>query len=423
MKTMTMAAISTILLFATMPGLAEQKPSDTQQAEIEALKARLAELEEKVNEAQTKKMSALAMKSSDNRYNPGIGLILTGSATLIDPDDSEPQPVGFIMPEESGLPESGFSIGEAELNLTGNVDDKFYASATIAFGEGSAEVEEAYLQTLSMPGDVTLKFGRFLSGAGYLNGRHRHTDDFVQRPLVYDAFWGGGYGDDGVAAVWLAPTELFWEIGLEWYRGDAFAAVGGGHRGLGSKALFSHWGGDVGTSHSWRFGISWFDGHVDTREDLETDAAFLGDNQIIGFDFIWKWAPNGNPTHRNAKIQLEWFKRKRNGTFTQGTAMVDDEFNDAGGYIQGVYQWTRGWRLGVRYAFLSPDSTPAPLLGTTFDSGGHDPHRLSVMVDWSNSEYSRLRLQYSRDDSTPTKADVVILQYTMAFGAHPAHSF
>jgi hypothetical protein len=45
------------------------------------------------------------------------------------------------------------------------------------------------------------------------------------------------------------------------------------------------------------------------------------------------------------------------------------------------------------------------------------------MFDWSNSEFSRIRLQYSQDKSSTDSADLWLLQYIAAFGAHGAHSF
>jgi len=45
------------------------------------------------------------------------------------------------------------------------------------------------------------------------------------------------------------------------------------------------------------------------------------------------------------------------------------------------------------------------------------------MVDFSNSEFSRFRMQYNRDDSRRQTDDQIILQYTMSLGAHGAHRF
>ena len=46
------------------------------------------------------------------------------------------------------------------------------------------------------------------------------------------------------------------------------------------------------------------------------------------------------------------------------------------------------------------------------------------MLDWSNSEFSRLRLQVARDRAMMGVTDnQVTLQYIMSIGAHGAHNF
>ena len=48
----------------------------------------------------------------------------------------------------------------------------------------------------------------------------------------------------------------------------------------------------------------------------------------------------------------------------------------------------------------------------------------TVMMDWSPSEYSRLRLQLAEDKTRPDATDrQVWLQYIMSLGAHGAHRF
>jgi hypothetical protein len=46
------------------------------------------------------------------------------------------------------------------------------------------------------------------------------------------------------------------------------------------------------------------------------------------------------------------------------------------------------------------------------------------MIDWSPSEFSRVRLQFAQDRSRPGAPDNQwFLQYMMSLGAHGAHSF
>ena len=54
----------------------------------------------------------------------------------------------------------------------------------------------------------------------------------------------------------------------------------------------------------------------------------------------------------------------------------------------------------------------------------HSPTRNTAMVDWSPTEFSRVRLQYSRDDQQAGLTNnQLLLQYIMSLGAHGAHRF
>ena len=51
------------------------------------------------------------------------------------------------------------------------------------------------------------------------------------------------------------------------------------------------------------------------------------------------------------------------------------------------------------------------------------PKRISAMVDWSPSEFSRFRLQFNQDKSQIGITDnQVYLQYILSLGTHGAHN-
>src|SRR5687768_901792 len=185
-----------------------------------------------------------------NAFNPAISIILNGSYShhSLDPDAYARS--GFPLAGESGPSANGFSLGESEISFAANIDDKFYGQLTLAMesedGEDHLGVEEAYIDTTALPDGLSLRAGRFFSNIGYLNSHHAHTDNFFDRPLAYQAFLGGQYGDDGVQLRWVAPTALFLELGGEVFRGQAFPSGGAQHGGIGARTLFAHLGGDVG---------------------------------------------------------------------------------------------------------------------------------------------------------------------------------
>ena len=53
-----------------------------------------------------------------------------------------------------------------------------------------------------------------------------------------------------------------------------------------------------------------------------------------------------------------------------------------------------------------------------------NPSRVTLMLDWSPSEFSRLRAQYAWDDARDAETDRQFqLQYLYSIGAHGAHKF
>ncbi|MBA3563450.1 MAG: hypothetical protein H0W33_05500 [Gammaproteobacteria bacterium] len=394
--------------------------------------------------------AAAAQQVTGNAFNPAISLILDGKFTSFDNEPEDYAISGFLLGEEAGLSNEGLSLDESELVISSNVDDRFYGSftaalATDADGETEVEIEEAYLQTLALPEGFTLKAGRFFSDIGYLNVQHAHRWEFADEPLVYRALLGTQYGDTGVQLKWLPPTERYIELGAEVMRGSSFPAGGAANDGVGAFSVFAHTGGDVGASHSWRGGVSYLSTKSEGRESPFGelgDASFTGDSDVAIADFVWKWAENGNPRARNFVVQGEYLFRREDGnlltqepgpgfiSFAQVLVPYDGE--QQGFYLQGVYQWRPRWRAGLRYDRISADND-LPVLETVpgffFDfneplgDADHDPNRITAMVDWSHSEFSRLRLQLAKDRSTDDGDTQFVLQYIMSLGAHGAHSF
>ncbi len=309
--------------------------------------------------------------------------------------------------------------------LAASVDPYFSATLIAAITpEDEIEVEEAYFRTSALPAGFTAKGGRFFSGFGYLNEVHAHAWDFIDQPLVYQAMFGNQMGQDGLQLKWLAPTDLFLELGAEAGNGEAFPATRRDRNGLNGAALFAHVGGDIGDSTSWRAGASWLDMDAEERAYEDTDIlgnpvlnAFTGSSRTWAVDAVVKWRPYGDASRRELKLQGEYFRRKENGELTfdlEGAGLAEPYRSEQSGwYLQGVYQLRPRWRAGLRYDAL--------------DSGiaGVNPDRITAMLDWNPSEFSRIRAQYSWDDARATGDEdrQFRLQYIYGIGAHGAHKY
>jgi hypothetical protein len=123
-------------------------------------------------------------------------------------------------------------------------------------------------------------------------------------------------------------------------------------------------------------------------------------------------------------FQTEYVWNSEAGEYS-GAGLFPLAYNNdrEGWYTQAVYQPMPRWRFGVRLDSLSLDDPGLLFTGTALESGNEDPSRYSLMADWSNSEFSRIRLQYSREDTGPMSYSQWGLQYLHSIGAHGAHTF
>ncbi len=358
-------------------------------------------------------------EANANAFNPAISIILNGSYAhhSVNPDDYFRS--GFPLVGEGRPSTKGFSLGESEISFAANIDEKFYGQLTLAVGSDAGQdelgIEEAYIETTSLQNGFTLRAGRFFSNLGYLNSHHAHTDKFFDRPLAYQALLGNQYGDDGVQVRWVVPTDVFLELGAELFAGNNYPSGGAGNSGAGVRTLFAHAGGDVGDENSWLAGVSMLKSNTAASED-----GFVGDNTLYVADMTWKWAPQGNFKDGGITVRGEYFLDDRNGEYVDpSNPLLNQVWNGKrhGAYIEGVYRINRWWEAGYRYDKLFAD-TNGPY------ASQFDPSRNSLMLTWLNSEFSLIRLQYSRDESNPLDTDnVFTLQYQTSLGAHGAHKF
>ena len=430
----------------------EQKLKALQQSyeeRLQALEARLASSQAQASPtapaAAPTPAEPATTPATASAFNPEISLVLQG-ALAKRKDIAERQLTGFFGgAHEHGDDARGFTLGGTELTLSASIDPYFRGYTNLSIVDDEIEVEEAWFQSLGLGNGLTLKGGRFLSGIGYANEQHAHAWDFADQNLMYRALFGEHLVQDGVQLKWLAPTDAWLEFGAELGRGQFFpgSAADGNRNGAGAWAVFAHTGGDVGDSHSWRAGIGYVaarpqqrEAHLEDSLDVETTTAFSGDSKTWLADFVWKWAPSGggggNSQAQHFKLQGELFRRAEDGVLSCADNLADggactglsDAYRarQSGGYLQGVWQFMPGWRLGYRYDRLN--SGNVGFAGLPFTATSYRPLRHSLMTDWSPSEFSRFRLQFAQDKAQQGITDnQVTLQYIFSLGTHGAHKF
>ena len=440
------------------------------EARITELESRVRVAESKAVSAETKAASAETMATSaeiktaqvetrqvethtaqpaatGNRFNPDVSLILQGRYAHLGNQD-ERGLTGFMQGGhahgEGGA--RGFSIDGTELVLSASVDQLFKGTAIVALADDEVAIEEAWFQTLGLGNGFSIKGGRFRSALGYQNEQHPHAWDFADNALMYKVLFGEGYGQDGLQLKWVAPTDLLIEPFVEVGRGANFPGTDRNKNGAGAIAAGVHVGGDVGVSHSWRTGVSYLTTKAAGREfeghdplDVEVIGDFTGKSKTWLADVVWKWAPNGNGRERNFKFAAEYFRRDESGTLNcddadllvpstcAGGLSGDYKSRQSGLYAQAAYQFMPQWRAGYRYDKLwrgDVDFNGTDIGAAIASLADYDPSRHSLMLDWSPSEFSRIRLQASKDQSMDGQSEnQFFVQYIHSLGAHGAHKF
>jgi hypothetical protein len=431
-------------------GRADKAASTAAKAEGVASQSALAaaKAEARSTQAESAAIQASARPSSESAFNPAVSVILNGTYGNLSQDPAQYRIAGFTPTGGDVAPgKRGFSLGESELAFAANVDHYFRGTLIATLQpDDTIGVEEGYFQTLGLSHGLTLKAGRFYSSVGYQNEIHAHAWDFTDASLASKAFLGGQLADDGVQLKWLAPTDTFFELGAEAGRGRSFPGSDRDKNGVGASNLFARLGGDAGSGGAWLLDLSNLRTTAQNRSYSDSNA--LGtqvDNSFSGASNLWvlggilKWAPNGNDTETNFKLQGEYFRRNEDGNLAYDTAAVTPtgtqtgSMNSAqsGWYAQGVYQFMPMWRVGYRYDRLNSGSVQLGLVNSgTLGAADfpiyapYNPTRNTLMLDFSPSEFSRLRLQFAQDKSQPGISDKqVFLQYIMSLGAHGAHNF
>ncbi len=454
MKKISFAAKAAIvtMLYSSAAMASPESDIAALRAEIAAMRqsyeSRITELEGKLAAVETSKQQVAAndaagdasplipasgaRKVRDNTFNPSIGATFNGKFAGYS-NKNAGDIAGFAVGHEGERPHKGFGVGHTELNLSANADDKFKGSTTIALadhdGDTEVELEEAYIQTLpgmGMPDGMSLKAGRALWNFGYMNEHHQHADDFADRPLPYRVFLDGAYNDDGAQLSYILPTDMFAEVGGGVFRGGDHP-FGHSSGDVGAWLAYARIGDDIGEDQSWRLGVYSLTGDSRERLSNDDDVEFNGSNSLYAADIRYTWAPTGNAKEQELTLQGEYFRRNEKGTYEDhaiGTGAVDFKDTSGGWYAQAVYKFMPEWRLGLRYSELSAADVPAGLAGSLLDGDGHDPRTYSAMVDWTNSEFSRVRAQYNHEEMARGETDhQFMLQYIMSIGAHGAHAY
>jgi hypothetical protein len=354
---------------------------------------------------------------------------------------------GFAMAGEDDRaetdPDRGFNLREVELSFMGTIDPYFDVWAAIVIQQERIFAEEAYVQTRRFIPGLQLRFGRFLSGIGYINRQHPHQWDFFDQALPYEAILGGGLADTGVQLTWLPALPVYTLFGFEALQGDSSRLAGtltGDFPDLfeeraGPRLLtgFIRVSPDIGASSALQIGGSYAFSrdHQEIRlSDDDVEEAFEGHAWLTGADLVWRYESGQAYGRGNATLQAEYlYRHTAVDRLTPLQMPLPDDMGarrstQDGLYVQGVYGIAARWTAGGRFETLGLRNR-LTIGGVGLDAG--TTTRSSANLTFNPTEFSRLRAQYSHMRLQRTGVSEPVHQFSvqlqMSLGAHGAHRF
>ena len=299
------------------------------------------------------------------------------------------------------------------------------ASADSTTGEATMSIEEAAIQTTSLPWNLELKAGLFFGEFGRLAYIHDHELPFVNRPLVLDQYISGESKTAGAQLNWLLPVEHY--VSLSAGFGDQFGDIPN----------------NPGTCRSLSK-INYF-GRLSTYFDLTPDwqletgiSGLINPNIGEGLGGVLM-QPNGGALIEKARrlagydVKLSYVPLQNNQfqSFTWGTEVLysdnrylsdpsgipfsgnkfDENIGSVGLYSYATYKWSRQWSAGFLYEWVQSDQNNSALISA------YSPYITLALSHWN-----QLRLQYTHTDcnaATGLKpSDAVYLQWAWIIGSH-----
>jgi hypothetical protein len=340
---------------------------------------------------------------------------------------------------------NGFSLRNAEIAVDGAVDPylKGFGNIVLKLDKNNnteIELEEAYAQTTTLPGNLQAKAGQFFAAFGRQNAQHPHQWAFVDAPIILNrAFGPDGLRSIGAQGSWLLPTPFYTEATLGVMDGQGGTSFSFRNPGDADSLGVNRFHGRETLDRSLRGpGDLLFVPRLASSFDLTDEQTLVagvsgafGPNdtgtgertEIYGADLYWKWkAPNASEGFPFVSWQTEGlYERYEAGADAAAPAPLPAEvLRDWGFYSQVLWGFKPRWIAGLRGEYT--DGNRGAFDAEDVFRG--ERTRISPGLTFFPSEFSKLRLQYNYDHGQLFgDAHSVWIQMEFLLGAHGAHKF
>ncbi len=311
-------------------------------------------------------------------------------------------------PSDSTVDKSPFNFNELELAAGSYLNPYSRADLTLSVaGSGGIDIEEANATVLrGLPLNLQVKAGKYLVDFGKLNTQHAHQWSWIERPLMFQRF----FGEEGLKVIGADVTTLvpigssaltisgnILQGGFLLPQGDQSTAQS--LAGSGRISIFAPVGGKSSTD----FGFS---GLVARQNGPGNRLAFMGDA-----DFRYKWKPD---IYHSLVVIAEGLlnSRKIEDSLSVGPPR---NITSYGGFASLDYQFRRRFDAG---AFI--DYSQSPISRQDHQTG------FGLFGGFAVAEETyRLGLLLRQDQGTALDKTYqsIIVQLLWSLGPHKPHTF
>jgi hypothetical protein len=443
--------------------LAQQSNQSTQS--IEALNARILELQRQIIEMQKKhsaeinalkeqidELAAAAAQPKAAEDVPSLRELAEAKAAQAPIPTEQPEEAAFksgalslqalnpeisvtgdflvsIRDDDTREETSDFQFRNLGVHIESWLDPYSRFKSAIEFNEDEAELGEAYLNLYNIADDLNLTLGKFRQQFGVVNRWHKHGLDQVDFPVALRKIFGeGGLNQTGVSLDWIMPPagQSSQQMTLQVTDGSNDRIFDDNSKNRPS--ILAHYKNyrDLSKDTYLEWGLSGLVGWND-RWDISggTTRSSSKETFVLGADLSLLWEPTAKMRYRNIewRSELYWLNKDLLAPDGSGT----DTINAWGLYSYLQTKISRTIDIGVRGDFYAPDTKSYADISTALSLTplavtGDNPYlwQISPYITWWQSPFVKFRTEYdySNGKGIETPEHVFWLQAVFSAGPH-----